>query len=109
MDNYLLDRQTLEQFVNGLIAERFPGQAETPQIAHLREVAIQTLDDRIGTAIFGGLTESQLIEINRLLDTTEDPEAYHQFFQKVGIDLEQTIAKAMQKFSVEFLGGQNEQ
>lgn len=107
MDNYLLDRQTLEQFVNDLIAQRFPGQVETPQITHLREVAIQTLDDRIGTAIFGNLTQSQLAEVNQLLDTTDDPAAFQQFFQKVGIDLEVTIAKAMRKFSDEFLGGQN--
>ena len=109
MDNYLIDRETLEQFIDELMKQK-PLPANTPEeLNNLRESSIQSLDDEISLAIFGSLDKTQLVELNRLLDSGEEsPDAFQDFFQKAGINLEETIKGAMQKYSQEFLGGQNE-
>lgn len=109
MDNYLIDRETLGQFVDQLMRRR-PLPINTPEeLNALREDSIKALDDRISMAIFGGLNKGQLREFNQILDRGEEsPEVFQSFFQSAGINLEETIAGAMQKFSAEFLGGGNE-
>ena len=108
MDNYLVDRETLEQFVDELMKQK-PLPANTAEeINTLREASIKSLDDEISLAIFGSLNKAQLEEFNQILDREEEsPEAFRDFFQSIGINLEEIITDAMQKFSVEFLGGEN--
>lgn len=108
MDNYLIDRETLGQFVDELMKKK-PLPANTPEeLNTLREESIKTLDDQIGTAIFGSLTKSQLAEFNQILDQGEEsPEVFQNFFQTAGIDLEKIITDTMQNFAAGFLGGQN--
>ena len=109
MDNYLIDREALEQFIDGLMKQK-PLPANTPEeLNTLRENAIRELDDKISYAIFGGLSEDQLGQINQILDDpTVTPETFQQFFASAGLDLQQIISKAMIAFGKEFLGGQNE-
>ncbi len=109
MDNYLIDRETLGQFVDQLMRRR-PLPINTPEeLNALREDSIKALDDRISMAIFGGLNKGQLREFNQILDRGEEsPEVFQSFFQNAGINLEGAIAGAMRKFSAEFLGGGNE-
>lgn len=106
MDNSLVNRETLEQVVDSLLAQKFP--EETPaNFSDLREASINTLDARITTAIFGQLSDEQLYELNRLFDNNEsDPQVFQNFFAKANINLEQTIAKAVQDFATEFRNGE---
>ena len=108
MDNYLVDRETLGQFVDELMRKK-PLPANTAEeLNALREKNIEALDHEIGMAIFGSLNEAQLKEFNQMLDCNEEsPVVFQTFFQNSGIDLEKTIADAVQKFSTEFLGGEN--
>ena len=109
MDNYLIDREALGQFFDGLMKQK-PMPADTPeQLTALRENAIKELDDRIGLAIFGSLSEEQLDQINQLLDNSESsPEAFQKFFSDAGLDLQKIISDTMTTFGKEFLEGQNE-
>ena len=109
MDNYLIDRETLGQFVDELMKKK-PLPANTPEeLNTLREESIKTLDDQIGTAIFGSLTKSQLAEFNQILDQGEEsPEVFQKFFQDANLDLRKTISDTMTAFGQQFLGGQNE-
>lgn len=108
MDNYLVDRETLGQFVDELMKKK-PLPANTAEeLNALREKSIEALDHEIGMAIFSSLNEAQLEEFNQMLDRNEEsPEVFQNFFQNTGIDLEKTIADAVQNFGTKFLGGEN--
>ena len=110
MDNYLIDRETLGQFVDELMRRR-PLPANTPEeLNSLREQNIKALDDEIAVAIFGSLNKAQLQEFNQILDRNEEnPEVFQNFFQNAGMNLEEIITDTMKRFSMEFLGGSNEQ
>ena len=109
MDNYLIDREALGQFVDELMKKK-PLPANTPEeLTTLREQTIKSLDDKIGMAIFGSLTTPQLEEFNQILDRGEaTPEVFQNFFQNAGVDLQKTIGDTIDAFSKQFLGGQNE-
>ena len=109
MDNYLIDRETLGQFVDELMRRR-PLPANTPEeLNSLREQNIKALDDEIAMAIFGSLNKAQLQEFNQILDRNEEnPEVFQNFFQNAGMNLEEIITDTMKRFGVEFLGGSNE-
>ncbi len=109
MVNTLIDRETLGQFVDELIKKQPLSVNNTEDLNNLREKSITALDDKISIAIFSQLHKEQNTEFNQMLDQTEEPseEEYKEFFKKSGIDLEQTIADAMQDYATEFLGGQN--
>lgn len=109
MDNYLIDRETLGQFVDELMKKK-PLPANTPEeLTTLREQTIKSLDDKIGMAIFGSLATPQLEELNQILDRGEEsPEVFQNFFQNAGVDLQKTIGDTMTTFGKQFLGGRNE-
>ena len=107
MESILNSREIMGQFVDALMAQKYPGQpADTLQ--NEREAAIKSLDDEVCYAIFGGLDTEQLAEINRILDTTPDESHITAFFDKAGIKPEEKSAEAMQNFAKKFLGGVNE-
>lgn len=108
MDNYLIDRETLGQFVDELMKQK-PLPANTAEeLNTLREENIKKLDDEIGMAIFGSLTTLQLQEFNQILDRGEEsPEIFQKFFQNSGVNLPEVISNAMTTFGKQFLGGQN--
>lgn len=109
MNNYLIDRETLGQFVDELIKKKPSPVESAEELNNFREEKIKELDDRISMAVFGSLTEDQNREINELLDRgEEDPEVFKDFFARAGVDLETTITKAMEDFSKAYLeGGEN--
>lgn len=109
MDNYLIDREALEQFIDGLMKQK-PLPANTPEeLDTLRENAIRELDDKISFAIFGDLSEDQLNQINQILDDpAATPETFQQFFTAAGLDLPKIISDTMITFGKKFLGGRNE-
>ena len=107
MENYLIGRDTLGKLVDQLIAQKYPNQSPD-SLNEIREDNIRKLDDQISEAIFGGLNDEQLDEINAMFDREENnPSAFQIFFKNAGIDLEQAIKDEMSKFSQEFLGGEN--
>lgn len=108
MDNYLIDRAALEDLADELIQKKAPSVSTTEELKTLRENTITALDDKIGLAIFGSLTEAQDAELNQLLDRENTTESeFQSFFSRTGLDLETIIADAIQSFSAEFIGGQN--
>ena len=109
MDNYLIDRETLSQFVDELIKKKPLSVNSEEELTNLREEKIKALDDKINQAVFEQLSDEQLREVNELLDDENTPqERFQEFFKNAGVDLEKVVADAVNSFSDEFLGGQNE-
>ena len=108
MNDYLIDRETLGKFVDELIKNKALPVDSAEELNDLREANIKALDDKIGLAIFGSLTDEQYAEFEQLLDRDDgNPEVYQDFFNSIGLDVQDIITKAMQEFQNEFLGGQN--
>lgn len=107
MGNTLIDRQALEQVVDALLAQKYPGQpAET--LTEVRENAIASLDDAIGKSIVDGMNGEQLAKYRSLLETEqEDSTVFENFFRENNIDLEANIKNAVGAFGQAFLGGAN--
>lgn len=103
---YFIDQQTLEKFVEPIIAQKYPDISGS-ELASLREESIQKLDDSIGNSIFGSMTEPQLAEFSSILDKDDDPEVLCDFFDRTNINLEEKITEALEKFKADFLGGDN--
>ena len=109
MDDYLVDRETLGEFIDELIKKKPLPVNTAEELTNYREEQIKALDDRICLAVFGRLTEDQGREINDILDRGEnDPEVFEDFFNRAGIDVEKVLTETMEDFAKEFLGGQNE-
>ena len=110
MEEYLLDRETLGQFIDELMKKRPLPLDSAEKLSDFREQQIKSLDNQISQAIFGGLDESQTAELSQLLDNeAENSEVFRDFFERNHINLERTIADAASAFSANFLaGGQNE-
>ena len=108
MENYLLDYETLGKFVDELMKAK-PMPANSPEeLNTFREKNIKKLDDQIAVAVFGSLSEEQLQKINELFDRDDgSSDAYEKFFKDAGIDIQQAVTDAMEKFKDEFLGGEN--
>lgn len=108
MESYLVDRTTLGQLADRLIAAKYPGQ---PGKAHkeLREKIINDLDEQITNSIFDGLTEEQLDQLNTLLEKPNTPESeFEAFFTDSHIDLQEKISGIIKSYTDTFLkGGQN--
>ncbi len=108
MENYLIDRGTLEKFVDELMKKRSLPVNTAEEVNELREKMIKSLDDEISLAIFGSLNKEQLVEVNELLDREDSSEeTFKAFFEKAGINIEETIKTAAENFGAEFLGGEN--
>lgn len=106
MDNYLVDRETLGQFVDALIKAKY--ESQPVDTTKLREDAIRVLDARISNAVFSDLDSLQLAELSHLLDDEEATETtFQNFFAKSNINLEQKITDVFATFRNEFLGGVN--
>ena len=109
MDDYLVDRETLGEFIDELIKKKPLPVNTAEELTNYREEQIKALDDRIGRAIFGRLTEDQNREINDIFDRGDsNPEVFEDFFNRAGIDVEKILSETMEAFGREFLGGQNE-
>lgn len=107
MENYFIERDTLEKLLNPLIAQKY-GDRSPEEIEKIRDENVGKLDNAILDALLGGLSDSQLDEINLMFDQEEsNPDAFRNFFKNAGIDVEKTMTEAVQKFGTEFLGGEN--
>ena len=109
MEDYLIDRDTLEKFINELFQKK-PAPAENAEeLNRVKKEMVQSLDDRINKAMLNGLSDEQLEELERMLDSGEEsPEAYDAFYKNAGVNLETVFSKEMKNFEKEYLGGENE-
>ena len=109
MDNYLIDQEVLGSLVDELIKKKPLAVNSPEELNQYRKSTMESLDDKIGTAIFSQFTKPQGEEYQKLLDredtTSQD---FEKFFDNAGIDLEGTITNTMQKFAEDFMGGQND-
>ena len=109
MDDYLIDRSALGEFIDELIKKKSLPVNTAEELTNFREEQIRALDDRIGMAIFGRLTEDQNREINELFDRNEsNPDIFEDFINRAGNNVEEILKETMEDFAKEFLGGQNE-
>ena len=109
MEEYLVERETLEKFVDELMKRRTLPAGTAEENGLLRERLIGELDDAIGMAIFGSLDKPQLAAINQLLDDDNvSEEVFRGFFEKAGVNVGEVVEKAMEDFGRKFLEGQNE-
>lgn len=103
-ENYLVNRQDLARFVDELIKKKPLPVDTTEELENFRARTIDSLDDSIGLAVFGQLTDEQDAELNQLLDdkkSTEDD--YDKFFSRIGLDISQTVQDTMTAFAEAFL------
>ena len=110
MEDYLLDRETLGQFVEKKKKKRPLPVDNAEEINNYREEQIRALDDSITNAIFGNMNESQIAGLSQLLNQEkENPDVFKNFFNEQNINIEQVVAEAVNSFSASYLaGGQNE-
>ena len=109
MEDYLLDRETLGQFVDELIKKRPLPVDNAEEINNYREEQMKALDDHITNALFGQMNEEQATALSQLLDQEkENPDVFKNFFTEQNINVEQIVADAANSFSTNYLaGGQN--
>ena len=109
MEDYLLDRETLEKFIDELMKKRPLPVDSAEELSKFKEEQMKALDGHIAKALFGALDESQTAELNTLLDTEqENPEVFRDFFRTHDIDVDKIVAEAAESFSQTYLeGGQN--
>ena len=108
MKEYLVDYEELAKFVDALITQKYPG---TPVEAHkdLREKTINELDESIGTAIFNSLSQSELDELNSLLDRESATERdYDAFIDKTNLDLAKITEQTAKEYADRFLSDNDE-
>ena len=109
MEEYLLDRETLEKFIDELMKKRPLPVDNAEELSKYKTDQMKALDDYIAKALFGKLTESQAKELEQLLDSEEEnPDVFQEFFRNRGIDVEGIITESAGSFAAEYLeGGQN--
>lgn len=109
MDDLLMDRDALGRVVDELIKQRALTASSAEELNNIRNKAIETLDDHIGTTVLGSLDRTHFDELNQLLDNEEtSPDAFENLFKRAGIDVEQKISEAVNEFSTAFLKGANQ-
>jgi len=108
MDNLLIDRETLGQFIDELIKKKPLPVNTAEELAAYREQQIEALDARVAKAFLGDLTDEQYAELDHLLDDpATEPQAFEDFYQNAGIDVQAKVADELKAFADEYLGGQN--
>lgn len=107
MENYLVDYEVLESFVDELIAKKFP--EESPESHQdLRTDSIDKLGAAINNAVFDRLSDEQIDELDALLEKEEATEdTFTEYLASNGIDLKETLEQVFNGFQDEFLGGEN--
>jgi len=108
MENNYIEHEVLGNFVDKLLAQKYPGQP-LENFKDFREKSIESISNAIDRAVYGSLNREQFTEINELLNRGEEnPEVFSNFFKKCGIDPEQKTTEVLNSFKTQFLGGSNE-
>lgn len=106
MEDYLIDRETLGQFIDELMKKRTLPVDNAEELTNYREEQMHALDNRISQAIVGSLNQEQAETLDNLLDQEqENSDVFRDFFESQGINVEQIIASTAESFGKEFLEG----
>lgn len=105
---YPADYEQMVEFVEALIAKKYPGEP-TENHAAERDQAIAALSDQIEDNVIAGLDESQQQQLNAIAEQDGDVQtAFLTFLTQSGVNLNQIIKDTMLEFANKFLGGANE-
>ena len=102
METHTANYEQLAEFVDALIAKKYPDKPEE-ELEAIREEAVADLADRIDSAVLDALDPDQLQEFNDLLDQ-DDEAAYDNFFTKHNLSLDKITEAAMTDYAKSFLG-----
>lgn len=102
------DYQHAAEFVDALIAQKYPDGAPTGANAEdhtdLREQIIKTLNDEIESRLVDRLTDEQQDQLNAIAEQGGDVQAaFLNFFIKAGINFNQIVKDTMMEFAHDFL------
>ena len=107
MENSLIDKKMLGEYVEALIRQKYPNLSDY-DFNKLKEDGVAKLNHEILLHIFGYLDREQLKEMNALIDRGEEnPEPFQAIFDRAGINIEQQITAALDNFKKEFMEVQN--
>ena len=103
MDNIFTDYELLAEFVDQLIATKYPGQ---PAEAHQdeRKRAIRELDRAIVRETFASMPAGQVDSIKERMERKEEID-FDAEFDAAEVDIESITARAAEAYGKEFLGG----
>lgn len=111
MNDYLIDRETLGQFVDALISQKSqiqPAANSETRETKTREDLMAEVDDLILDTVIRSLNRSQFDEFNALLDRGEtDATVFENFFKNANLDLTKIVTETLKTYQTEFLGGEN--
>ena len=108
MENNFIQHEILGRFVDGLIAQKYPGQP-AENFKEIRNKSIDEVNKKIDMAIYSSLSIEQLEEINDLFENNEEnPDVFADFFKRAGVDAEQITKETLEGYAKSFLGGSNE-
>ena len=112
MENNLVDREILAQYIDQLTSQKPLPATTAAEQTQQRERLMDALDQTIRLSFLNQLSPAQLDELNSLLDRAdagdEPGDAFDRFFENSGIDLEQVVSNAATHFREAYLGGTNE-
>lgn len=103
MPSTIVNRQILEQHIDSLLSQK--GLHLTPEDQEkLRDEMVQSLDDKIGIAIFSALDPPYLTEAHQLLASENaSSDALKNLFTRAGINVDMIMSDAIDDYSAAFL------
>lgn len=108
MENKVVDYGKLSQFVDALIATKYPDQPEKI-LGDKREQMIKELNAYVIAGIAYGLSEKQVEALTKILDDpSSNEETIKAFFAGTGDDLNQRVQTAMTDFGKEYMEARDE-
>ena len=108
METKVIDYERLSQFVDALIATKYPDQPEKI-LGDKREQMIKELNAYVIAGIANGLSEKQVNALEAMLDDpSSNEETIKAFFAGTGDDLNQRIQTAMTDFGKEYMEAKDE-
>ena len=103
MEEYLIDRSTLEGIVDGVMSTMDLSGVSDDRKAALRESGIKKLDHNLALAVVCQLDDSQLSEYEEMLnDNTLSEEDFANFFANNNIDVQEVMKNEIMSFKDEF-------
>ena len=108
METKVTNYEQLSQYVDALIATKYPNQPEKILNSN-RANLIKELNDYILAAVADGLTDKQVDALESILNNPDsDDVAVNAFFAGTGSDLNQRIEGAMTDFGKKYMEAKDE-
>lgn len=95
--------KVIEEFVDKMIADKGLGVVSTEKIGALRENLCAKLEEQVEQAMLRALSDEQLVELEKLVDSGASDEELDEFFDNSGVDFTKAAEQAMSEFRKAFL------